>query len=188
MDLRRVRIRLTILFTALSAVVVAGMGWYAVQVGTDSFLDSVEREAEQVVSDFLLDDAEDEANRFRPSNTWIVFTGDDEEGIDPYSYPVNEESVWVEPPLQTLADQAGDNPHFGRFEQEGTWLAYTHPMPFSDERVVTAGAGSALVFNCHLWHAGTVNRSGVPRRVIQTQYIAGSMIPPHARRPLDTDA
>ena len=59
----------------------------------------------------------------------------------------------------------------------------SHP----DEHLVVAPAGSALVFNCHLWHAGTENESGAPRRVIQSQYIARSHIGPHMHPPSAPD-
>lgn len=41
-----------------------------------------------------------------------------------------------------------------------------------DEKIVIARAGSVLVFNGHLWHSGTRNRSREPRRVIQCQFAA----------------
>jgi ectoine hydroxylase-related dioxygenase (phytanoyl-CoA dioxygenase family) len=37
---------------------------------------------------------------------------------------------------------------------------------------VQAPAGSALVFNGHLWHSGMRNHSGNPRRTLQCSYIA----------------
>ena len=40
-----------------------------------------------------------------------------------------------------------------------------------DERIVTADAGSVLVFNGHLWHSGTRNASQRSRRVLQVQWI-----------------
>lgn len=46
--------------------------------------------------------------------------------------------------------------------------AYVHP----EQRVVTAPAGAALVFNGHLWHSGTRNASTGPRRVLQCQFVA----------------
>jgi hypothetical protein len=46
--------------------------------------------------------------------------------------------------------------------------ARRHP----DERTVTASAGTALVFNGHLWHSGTENRSGARRRSIQASFVA----------------
>lgn len=40
--------------------------------------------------------------------------------------------------------------------------AARHP----DEVVVEAPAGSVIVFNSHLWHGGTLNRSSLPRRAL----------------------
>lgn len=39
-----------------------------------------------------------------------------------------------------------------------------------DEYCVTGAAGDALVFSSHLWHSGTANTSGRPRRVITVTY------------------
>jgi ectoine hydroxylase-related dioxygenase (phytanoyl-CoA dioxygenase family) len=41
-----------------------------------------------------------------------------------------------------------------------------------DEQQVLAPAGSVLLFNGHLWHSGTCNTTGKPRRVIQCSYVA----------------
>lgn len=38
--------------------------------------------------------------------------------------------------------------------------------------LVTAPAGSALIFNGHLWHSGTRNLSGAPRRALQCSLVA----------------
>jgi Phytanoyl-CoA dioxygenase (PhyH) len=46
--------------------------------------------------------------------------------------------------------------------------ASRHP----DQVVVTAPAGSVLVFNGHLWHSGTRNRSGGHRRAVQCSLAA----------------
>jgi ectoine hydroxylase-related dioxygenase (phytanoyl-CoA dioxygenase family) len=43
--------------------------------------------------------------------------------------------------------------------------------PHPDEVVVLAPAGSVIVFNNHLWHGGTVNRTDKPRRVIHSSYV-----------------
>lgn len=43
-----------------------------------------------------------------------------------------------------------------------------HPQ----ETSIQAEAGSVLVFNGHLWHSGTRNRSGAPRRALQCCFIA----------------
>ena len=47
-----------------------------------------------------------------------------------------------------------------------------------EERLVIAPAGASLVFNGHLWHSGTRNRSQGPRRVIQCQFVARDSVPP----------
>jgi ectoine hydroxylase-related dioxygenase (phytanoyl-CoA dioxygenase family) len=39
--------------------------------------------------------------------------------------------------------------------------------PHPRERIVTARAGAAIVFNGHLWHSGTKNTSGERRDALQ---------------------
>ena len=51
MDLRRVRIQLTLLFGLLSALAVASIAWIAISTGVSGIEDSAEREAEQRVKD-----------------------------------------------------------------------------------------------------------------------------------------
>ena len=41
-----------------------------------------------------------------------------------------------------------------------------------DEFVVTGSAGTVLLFNGHLWHSGTKNRSGARRRAVQLLFAA----------------
>lgn len=41
-----------------------------------------------------------------------------------------------------------------------------------DQRLVCTPAASVLIFNGHLWHSGTCNRSTGPRRVLQQQFVA----------------
>jgi ectoine hydroxylase-related dioxygenase (phytanoyl-CoA dioxygenase family) len=43
-----------------------------------------------------------------------------------------------------------------------------------DEVCITGPAGDVLVFSSHLWHSGTGNTSGRPRRVITITYRRGS--------------
>jgi ectoine hydroxylase-related dioxygenase (phytanoyl-CoA dioxygenase family) len=47
-----------------------------------------------------------------------------------------------------------------------------------DQKVIVAQAGSALVFNGHLWHGGTRNEAGRPRRVLQGQFRARDLVLP----------
>jgi ectoine hydroxylase-related dioxygenase (phytanoyl-CoA dioxygenase family) len=44
--------------------------------------------------------------------------------------------------------------------------AAAHP----DEVLITGMAGSVVVFNSHLWHGGTVNRSARPRRALHSYF------------------
>lgn len=44
-----------------------------------------------------------------------------------------------------------------------------------DQKFIIAKAGSALVFNGHLWHGGARNGSNRPRRVMQCQFVAREM-------------
>lgn len=44
--------------------------------------------------------------------------------------------------------------------------------PHADEVVLTAPAGTVVVINSHLWHGGTKNTSGQPRRVCHSYYTA----------------
>lgn len=43
-------------------------------------------------------------------------------------------------------------------------------IPFPGERTIRCAAGSALVFNGHLWHSGTRNNSDSPRHALQITY------------------
>ncbi len=43
--------------------------------------------------------------------------------------------------------------------------------PYPNEALITAPAGSVLVYNAHVWHGGTANRTARHRRVLQAQYV-----------------
>lgn len=47
-----------------------------------------------------------------------------------------------------------------------------------NEIIITALAGSVLVFNGHLWHSGTRNETALARRVLQLQYAADDAVRP----------
>lgn len=53
-----------------------------------------------------------------------------------------------------------------------------HPQ----QQLVLAPAGSALIFNGHLWHGGTRNHSGAARRAIQCGFVAAEFS--HLLKPL----
>ena len=42
--------------------------------------------------------------------------------------------------------------------------------PHPDEQLLIAPAGTAVVFNSHTWHGGTLNRTPLPRRAIHSYW------------------
>jgi ectoine hydroxylase-related dioxygenase (phytanoyl-CoA dioxygenase family) len=44
-------------------------------------------------------------------------------------------------------------------------------QPHPDEILLLGSAGTAVIFNSHLWHAGTVNRTSQPRRALHAPYV-----------------
>ena len=90
MNLRRVRIQLTIVYGVLSILAVGSIALIAVRVGTTRINDSAERAGLGVITDAL-------QNR-EVSNTWIVDV--ENQWSNPYG------DTWVEPPLFGIAQQA----------------------------------------------------------------------------------
>ncbi len=43
-------------------------------------------------------------------------------------------------------------------------------VPHPDEILVTGKAGTVVVMNAHMWHGGTANRTGAPRRALHAFY------------------
>lgn len=50
-------------------------------------------------------------------------------------------------------------------------------QPHPDEIILEAPAGTVVVFNSHLWHGGTVNRSDTERRAIHSYFCSRDQIP-----------
>jgi ectoine hydroxylase-related dioxygenase (phytanoyl-CoA dioxygenase family) len=42
--------------------------------------------------------------------------------------------------------------------------------PHPNERVILAPAGTVVIFNSHLWHGGTLNRTATPRRALHSYF------------------
>jgi len=89
-----------------------------------------------------------------------------------------------------LLDDFTQNNGATRLIPESHHLARPLPKPMQqpearhpDQKLIVARAGSALVFNGHLWHSGTRNESGGPRRVLQCQFVARGYSPPVDARP-----
>ncbi len=43
-------------------------------------------------------------------------------------------------------------------------------QPHPDEVLLTAPAGTVVIFNAHTWHGGTLNRTGQPRRAMHSYF------------------
>jgi Phytanoyl-CoA dioxygenase (PhyH) len=58
------------------------------------------------------------------------------------------------------------------------------PCPEDEYRteLVTGRAGDALVFNCHLWHGGTLNQSARPRRAVIAEFTRARPGSAHLKR------
>ena len=130
MNLRKVRIQLTMLFGLMAAIAVAAISWFAINQGQQGILDSAEREAEQVVKDLAIAQISGEMDENRFPNTWSVAITDEWRDAT----PIGDTSV--EPPLFSFVEDAWDRPEFHEFEQNGPWLAYSEPT--SEERWVVS--------------------------------------------------
>jgi ectoine hydroxylase-related dioxygenase (phytanoyl-CoA dioxygenase family) len=53
-----------------------------------------------------------------------------------------------------------------------------------DEERALGQAGSVLVLNGHLWHAGARNESGASRRALQCQFVDRAVLPPGQAKPV----
>jgi ectoine hydroxylase-related dioxygenase (phytanoyl-CoA dioxygenase family) len=42
--------------------------------------------------------------------------------------------------------------------------------PYANEQLLTAPAGTVVIFNSHTWHGGTLNRTDKPRRAMHSYY------------------
>ncbi len=123
MNLRQVRVRLTVLYTVLAAVVLGGMVWYSADRGEDRIYESADREVVETVNDLAVVFFDRE--QIEVSNTWLVHwdRDADEYWQDPFG------STWVELPLRTIAEQSSGSPNFERHSFQGTtWLTYPRPV------------------------------------------------------------
>ena len=126
MNLRRVRIQLTLLFGLMAAIAVAAISWFAINQGQNGIFDSAEREAEQVVKDLAIAQINgNDTSEFH--NTWTVTITDEWRDTTPIA------DTWVEPPLFSMVESSWNYPAFHEFEQDGPWLAYSEPTKNDDE-------------------------------------------------------
>ena len=122
MNLRRVRVQLTLLFAAMAAVAVAVIALVAINRGEAAILESAEREAEAAVKDIVV--AQISGEDALIPNTFSVRINLEDDWRDITALA----DTWVEPPLYSIVESAWDWPSFHRFSQDGSWLAYSEPV------------------------------------------------------------
>lgn len=120
MNLRSVRVQLTLLFAAMTALAVAAISWFAVSQGQQGIYDSAERDAEKVLKDLAI--AQINGGSTDASNTWDVWVNDDWQDWSAIA------DSWVEPPLYSIVNSTREWPGFYRFDYNGPWLAYSEPV------------------------------------------------------------
>ncbi len=130
MNLTRTRVVITAAHALLAALALGSMAWFAVATASERILDSAEREAEEVVRDLVVEQLEVDGGG--PANTWAVSR------VDGSREAFGE--VWVEPPLRTIVDEAGDWPTFSTFVYDGEdHLAFALPLDDEYTLVTTVG-------------------------------------------------
>ncbi len=125
MNLRGVRVRLTLVYGVIMAITVGALAWFAASVASDRVFQSAEREAVQKVADAAIDPDNPQDNIWRvdTENEWTAVQGE----------------AWVEPPLFTIVADSGGVESFQRFEsRDGTWLAFSRPLDNPMNFVVSA--------------------------------------------------
>lgn len=114
MNLNKVRLQLTVLFTAVFALAVILMTVLAARAGEQRLVESAERELDIVMGDYALEQQLNEG--YVPNNAWLVDT--DQEVSNSLGG-----DIWVEPPLIAFANTSYGGRNYLRFEQDGPWIA-----------------------------------------------------------------
>jgi len=92
------------------------------------------------------------------------------------------------PPSFALSDQLGPRVCFVPGKSSRTGALSDHiqdpSAPHPREQIVTAPAGSVFVFNAHVWHSGTLNRTRERRRVVHCAFSTSTvrLADPQAQR------
>ena len=122
MDLRRIRVELTLLFSLMAAIAVGALAWFAIQTGVNGIYDSAEREAEAKLTAAAEIGYNPWNEDYEEANTWNVEI--DEKNQQTYPYLGGAESVFesnlisIEPPLLSIADDRANGQRFTEFEQD----------------------------------------------------------------------
>ncbi|MGE0879923.1 MAG: sensor histidine kinase [Acidimicrobiia bacterium] len=121
MNLRSLRVRLTVLYGVISAVAVIALALVAADLGTRRIDDDVRRQLELQVSSLLREQIASGERVENDGYSWDVSVDDNGNfNTNPYGKPQ------VEPPLKTLAENTGGGAGFDTFTQRGVkYLAFT---------------------------------------------------------------
>jgi ectoine hydroxylase-related dioxygenase (phytanoyl-CoA dioxygenase family) len=88
----------------------------------------------------------------------------------------DEQGYWVCNSVWMLDDFTPDNGAIRMVPGSHKWRqlpqdALADPVaPHPDEELLTGRAGTVVVMNAHMWHGGTANRTGHPRRAMHVYY------------------
>jgi len=88
----------------------------------------------------------------------------------------DERGYWVCNTIWMLDDFTSDNGATRMIPRSHTWRRLPAPGnrdALPDEQLVTGGAGTVVVMNTHMWHAGTGNRTDRCRRALHGFYTRG---------------
>jgi len=88
----------------------------------------------------------------------------------------DERGYWVTNTIWMLDDFTSDNGATRMIPRSHTWRRLPAPGnrdALPDEQLVTGGAGTVVVMNTHMWHAGTGNRTERCRRALHGFYTRG---------------
>lgn len=91
------------------------------------------------------------------------------EGVSPDDFQVCN-SIWL---LVDFTEENGATrvvPGSHRSGQTPSEALDDAKAPHPDEILLTASAGTVVIFNSHTWHGGTVNKTGVPRYALHSYF------------------
>jgi two-component system, OmpR family, sensor kinase len=129
MDLRRVRIRLTILNGLMFAMALALVSVLAIRSAASQIQTAAEREGDTRISEVL---PAIDAARGKSQNTWLVTIDGDRSSSEPLG------EIWLEPPLGRLAKQALEYPVRERIG-EGNSAFFALARRVSDNQSLVVG-------------------------------------------------
>jgi two-component system, OmpR family, sensor kinase len=129
MDLKRVRIRLTILNGLMFAMALALVSVLAIRSAASQIQTSAEREGETRMSEIV---PNIDAARGKSQNTWLVSLDGDRSSSEPFG------EAWLEPPLGRLAKQALEYPVRERIG-EGKTAFFAVARKVNDTQAVVVG-------------------------------------------------